>query len=143
MVNIAIQKIRRLFHQKKELRFLAVGCVGALIEILIFTLLFRVTSLLILSNIIAFHIAFFGCYFLHLNYTHGRPFIENSEIFGGLIKYTLLMYFQLAVGTVVLSLFIEIFGINALLSKVLQIGIVTPFSYFTQNLYIFKGRLKN
>jgi putative flippase GtrA len=123
----------------KTVRFIFVGGVGAVLETSIFILMFDRGVQLYLSNIIAFHIAFFVCYFLHLNYTHSKPFSTRNAVLAGFVKYSLLMYFQLFIGTALLSALIESLGINPLIAKLFQIGIVTPLGYLVQSIYIFRS----
>ena len=121
------------------MRYILVGVLGAIIETALFAYLFRLGFGIAASNVVAFHVAFITCYFLHYYYTHSKPFEGNSALVNGLGKYTVLMYGHLIIGSVLLWLLIQKFGLNVDLAKIVQVGIVTPGSYVVQKTAIFRS----
>ncbi|MBD3648765.1 MAG: GtrA family protein [Pseudomonadales bacterium] len=133
-----MKEIFALFLDQTTFKYLIVGIIGAIIELSVFSLMIRYGIGLVISNILAFHLAFLACYFLHYEYTHGRPFEGIFELSNGLIKYATLMYSQLVVGTALLWILIEELSIGPDLSKLLQLALITPISYLIQRKFIFR-----
>jgi putative flippase GtrA len=139
-VERVVQPVPPASQKMTTIRFILVGGAGALIEIGLFSLFLRNGIGMVASNILAFHIAFAICYFLHLHFTYRQPFARKRDIAAGFVKYAFLMYCQLAVGTLLLWLMIRQLDWIPELSKVIQIGIVTPVSFIVQKLVIFRAR---
>jgi putative flippase GtrA len=121
-------------------RFVLVGVIGAIVELVLFSGFVRAGTGMIYSNFIAFHCAFFACFFLHYQYTYQKPYEGKHKVAGGFIKYTGLMYAQFIVGSLLLWILIDKLEWTVEISKVVQIGIVTPVSYAVQKLVIFRLR---
>lgn len=121
----------------KKIRFVIVGLLGAIIELILFSELVRTGLGVASSNFLAFHCAFLICFFLHYYYTHQKRYAGVHIIAGGLIKYAALMYVQLFVGTILLWILIDKYGWVAEFAKITQIGVVTPVSYVVQKYFIF------
>jgi putative flippase GtrA len=121
-------------------RFVLVGVIGAIVELVLFSGFVRAGIGILYSNFIAYHCAFFLCFFLHYHYTHQKPYEGKLKVAGGFIKYTGLMYAQLIVGSLLLWFLIDKLEWMVEISKVVQIGIVTPVSYAIQKLVIFRLR---
>ena len=126
------------FINQKTVRFILVGAIGAIVELVLFSGFVRVGLGILYSNFIAFHCAFALCFFLHYHYTYQRPYEGTRRIFGGFVQYAALMYVQLIIGSILLWFLIEKFYWIAEIAKIVQIGIVTPLSYIIQKLVIFK-----
>lgn len=125
----------------KKVRFVVVGLVGAIIELILFSELIRTGLGVAPGNFMAFHCAFLICFFLHYYYTHQKRYAGVHIIAEGLIKYAGLMYVQLFVGTILLWILIDQYGWVAEFAKITQIGVVTPVSYVVQKYFIFnEGR---
>lgn len=119
-------------------RFILVGVLGAIIELLLFSGFVRAGLSVLYSNFIAFHCAFALCFFLHYHYTHQKPYEGFLSVAGGFAKYTGLMYVQLIVGSLLLWFLIDKLSWMAEFAKIVQIGVVTPVSYVVQKLVIFQ-----
>jgi putative flippase GtrA len=126
-----------IFNQT-TIRFFGVGVVGAILELVLFSVLVRAGTGMIYSNFIAFHCAFFLCFFLHYRYTYQKPYEGNSNVIGGFIKYTGLMYAQLILSSLLLWFLINKLEWKTEISKFVQIGLVTPVSYAIQKMAIFQ-----
>lgn len=124
-------------------RFAMVGIIGAIVELTLFAELARIWDKVMMINFIAFHCAFAICFFLHYNYTYQRPYEGTRRIFGGFVQYAALMYVQLIIGSILRWFLIEKLYWMAEIAKFVQIGIVTPLSYFIQKLVIFRWRNEN
>ena len=133
MINI---KAAVLLHTTG--RFVLVGILGAIIELILFSGLVRAGLEILYSNFIAFHFAFALCFFLHYHYTHQKPYEGAHRIAGGFIKYAGLMYAQFIVGSLLLWFLIDKLGWIAEIAKIVQIGAVTPVSYIIQKLVVFQ-----
>ena len=125
------------------LRFILVGVIGAIVELILFSGLVRTGRSILYSNVIAFHCAFALCYLLHYYYTHRKPYEGTQRVVGGFAKYAGLMYVQLLVGSLLLWFLIDKLSWMAEISKIVQIGVVTPVSYAVQKLVIFRVRSAN
>ena len=127
------------FHNNKEIfRYIIVGATGACVELGLFSVFHSAKLGILLSNFIAFHIAFGFCFLLHYFYTHENSTYNKGEFWTAFIKYAALMYGSLFIGTILLWIFIEKGRINVEISKFIQLSIIVPFSYFVQKYVIFK-----
>ncbi|MEO6147405.1 MAG: GtrA family protein [Sulfuriferula sp.] len=124
-------------------RFILVGAIGAIVELIVFLELVKVQHGIVFSNIVAFHIAFALCYFLHYYYTHQIPFVGKRNVISGFLKYAGLMYVQLFLGSLLLWLLINKLMWAPYVAKIIQIGAVTPIGYVIQKLVIFRRECKN
>lgn len=121
------------------MRFISVGIVGAIVELILFSTPMNVGWGILTSNFIAFHCAFVLCFFLHYYYTHQKPYAGKRMITGGFIQYTFLMYAQLVIGIFLLWFLIDKLAWIAEIAKVVQIGTITPLSYVVQKLIVFRA----
>lgn len=134
---------RTTFYSHTTVRFILVGLIGAIVELALFSVFVRSGLGMLYSNFIAFHCAFFLCFFLHYHYTHQKPYEGKHKVAGGFVKYAGLMYAQFIVGSLLLWFLTDKLNWMAEVAKVVQIGIVTPVSYVVQKLVIFRKRKKN
>ncbi len=125
---------------QRTIRFVFVGAFGAILELVLFLSFLKIGFSILYSNFFAFHCAFVFCFFLHYHYTYQKPYEGARRIFSGFAKYSILMYMQLIIGSALLWFLTEKFNWMAEIAKILQIGIVTPLSYFIQKLVIFRWR---
>lgn len=123
---------------RKPVRYVLVGGVGAVIETVLFSGFIALGLNLVGSNFLAFHFAFVTCYFLHRRYTHGQPPAGRRKLALGLTKYAAVMYGQLSVGYYLLWIFMTKAGLPPGISKLLQIALVTPAAYFLQKKMVFR-----
>lgn len=126
------------FFVNSTVRYFFVGAIGAIVEIFLFMVFIRAGGQIVYSNIIAFHCAFALCYFLHYYYTHQKPYEGARNVISGFLKYAGLMYTQLFAGSILLWFLINNLGWQPGVSKILQIGVVTPIGYIVQKLLIFR-----
>jgi putative flippase GtrA len=131
---------KKIIFNQTKVRFILVGLIGAIVEVILFSGFVRVDVRMVYSNFIAFHCAFFLCFFLHYHYTHQKPYYGKRKLVGSFFKYTALMYAQLILGSLLLWFLIEKLEWMVEISKIVQIGIVTPISYAVQKLIIFRLR---
>lgn len=134
-------KILSVCLSAKIVRFLLVGIFGAIIELGLFSVLFDAGLGVVPANVVAFHVAFATCFFLHFIYTHSFSISDRRFFIRGFMKYAALMYGQLGFGTLLLWLLIDKVGCIAEIAKLLQIAIVTPFGYLIQKLLIFRRQV--
>lgn len=133
----------KISRKQTTLRFIVVGGVGALVELVLFSTILRTGIGVAYSNVIAFHCAFSLCFLLHYQFTYQRPFEGKRNIVGGFMQYAALMYGQLAISSWLLWYLIDKSGWVPEIAKIIQIGIVTPISYVVQKLIIFRNRDMN
>jgi putative flippase GtrA len=122
---------------KTTLRFLLVGTIGAIVELSLFSSLVKIECEVMLSNFLSFHCAFITCFFLHYYYTYMKPYGKKHKMGIGFIKYAILMYSQLVIGSILLWLLINIIGWLPEFAKIAQLIIIVPISYFIQKIIIF------
>lgn len=122
---------------RTTLRFFLVGIIGAFIELHLFSYLIKIEYEVMLSNIVAFHCAFITCFFLHYFYTHMKTFIEKRKLANKFIKYVILMYSQLLIGSFLLWFLINEIGWLPEVAKLAQVIFIIPISYFIQKTKIF------
>jgi putative flippase GtrA len=128
------------FFERKTARFFIVGVFGAIVEVLLFSGLVRVGFGILFGNFVAFHCAFALCFYLHYRYTYQRPYGGTRNVSNGFFQYAILMYAQLAVGSILILILVEKFDFIVEVAKVVQIGVVTPVGYAVQRLVIFRRR---
>jgi putative flippase GtrA len=116
-------------------RYLLVGFFGAIFEFFIFSYLVYLKFTVFVSNVFAYHLAIVICYFLHFFFTHRMVKLNATSI--RFIKYISLMYIQFLIGMVILWILIIYLEVGIEASKIIQIALVTPVSYFLQNIFIF------
>ena len=131
-----IEKLSALIN-RQMLLYVGVGLFGAFIEWYAFLLLTTVVKSILIANIIAFHLAFLTCFFLHHFFTYKLPYSGLYNLIKGLSKFGFLMYAQLFVGSIFLFLMIKYAPFSMAVSKVLQIGLLVPVSYMIQKKFIF------
>ena len=124
-----------------KIRFLIVGFIGALIELILFSTLLKTHLTISISNFLSFHISFVICFLLHYLYTYQKSYVITRIAFSSLIKYTGLMYVQLFLGTILLWMLIDKFGWRAEYAKFMQMCILTPISYIVQRYLIFRDKI--
>jgi putative flippase GtrA len=130
-------------------RYFLVGISGVVVETTLFLLFYQASGFLQdirvmgvsvrtpLVNLLAFQISLTNCFLLHLRYTFCVKPHGLREWIGFYWRYGFLMYVQLLVGTVLLYLFIDVWGWLPVISKILQLGLVAPTSYLIQKYKIF------
>jgi putative flippase GtrA len=121
----------------QAVRYLLVGVLGLIIELLLFSLFYRLGLGIILGNLLSFQIALTVCFMLHYRYTYRVLHKSFRDALNYYFKYTSLMYIQALIGTVLLYGFIEFLLLQPELAKIIQIAIVTPISYIYQKTKIF------
>jgi putative flippase GtrA len=122
----------------RVVRFVLVGVFGAFVELGLFSVLLAAKIGVVLSNVVAFHVAFALCFALHYVYTHQYPFSGWRIFLRGFVRYAALMYGQLAFGTILLWLLIDKTGLVGEVAKLVQIAIGTPLGYLIQKNLIFQ-----
>ena len=120
------------------IKFVLIGCIGASIELFAYAILVKLGIFYFICNLIGYHIAIISTFYLHNFYTFSGTKALQSAFILRFVKYISLMYAQLLMGSGLLILFIEYFVLGELVSKIIQMLIVVPTSYFFQKLMIFK-----
>lgn len=132
----------RLFslYRFKILRYLIVGGIGALIDIAIFSI---ATYLLYLpwlpSSIVSSLVSTIAGYYLSIRFVFisGARYKQYQEIFGVFI----ISFFAFLMHQFLLYLLIEIIHFNMIVSKVIVIGSIFFFNYFSRSRVIFRQRI--
>ena len=117
-------------------RYLIAGSLGAIVEMLFFSIIYKYSNSVIISNLIAFQIAITVTFFLHQRFTYISLIGSNGKK-RRYTLYLLLMYLFLIFGTFILDIFINSLFWNPHLSKIMQMLITIPASYLIQRKYIF------
>jgi putative flippase GtrA len=119
-------------------KFIFVGVLGAVTEIGVFMLLIKYGLSLVFANAIAFNLALIQCFIANRYFTFGLR--------GGALRlksftiFLIYMYLQLIIGTTVLWILIKEFQMTELISKIIQLGCLTPISFLFQKYFIFKSK---
>ena len=116
-----------IYRYKTRLKYMSLGLFGEIVD---FALLFILTSFLnvfyLLSTIIAYVAGMFTNFYLHKNYT----FKYRTTTFWGFLlsffKYTLISITGLVITVILMSIFVELFGLHYLLAKLIS-GVVVFF----------------
>ena len=108
-------------------RYLIAGSLGAIVEMLFFSIIYKYLNSVIISNLIAFQVAITLTFFLHQRFTYFAVLNSNGKK-RRFILYLLLMYLLLIFGTFILEIFINTLFWNPDLSKIVQMLIVVPIS---------------
>jgi putative flippase GtrA len=123
----------------KILRYLAVGAVGASIDIAIFSI---ATYLLLLpwllSSIISSLVSTLAGYYLSIRFVFksGVCYKQYQEISG----VFLISFIAFSMHQFLLYFFIEILNINMIIAKIITIGLIFFFNYFSRSMIIFRRR---
>lgn len=125
-----------LMTSNLKLRYLIAGSMGAIIEIVLFSIIYKFSDSVIISNLIAFQVAITLTFLLHQRFTY-IAIIDSNGKKRQYSLYLLLMYLLLIIGTFILKTFIHTLFWNPDISKILQMLITIPLSYFVQKKYIF------
>ena len=128
-------KLVQKYLYLSKFRYVIVGIFGAIFELFIFFALLHFNLNVFLSNVVAYHLAIFFCYFLHLFYTYRMPELSLNLI--QFVKYISLMYIQLFCSMIILYILIKNLELRFEISKVIQIILITPLSYLFQKYLIF------
>jgi putative flippase GtrA len=101
---------------KLFIRFLCVGVLGALINIIIFTLAVKIFMLSVnASSILAFLVAVFCNFYLNILWTFSASRTKVSAIKNKLIIFLLCNFCGLALNLIILNLVLYFFNQNAIL----------------------------
>ena len=119
-----------------KLRYLIAGSLGAILEMLLFSTIYKFSVSVIVSNLIAFQVAITLTFLMHQRFTY-IAIVDSNGKKRRYALYLLLMYLLLIFGTFILEFFIDNLFWNPDLSKLVQMLIAIPISYFVQKKYIF------
>lgn len=119
-----------------KLRYVAAGSVGAILEMLLFSMIYKFSGSVFVSNLIAFQVAITLTFLIHQRFTYIAILGSNGKR-RRYTLYLLLMYLLLIFGTFILKFFIDSLSWNPDFSKLVQMLIAIPISYFVQKKYIF------
>ena len=119
-----------------KLRYLIAGSIGAIVEILLFSMIYKFSNSVVISNLIAFQVAISLTFLLHQRFTY-IAIVDSNGKKRRYTQYLLLMYLLLIFGTFILEFFINTLFWNPNLSKIVQMLIAIQVSYFVQKKYIF------
>ena len=119
-----------------KLRYLIAGSLGAIFEMLLFSTIYKFSGSVIVSNLIAFQVAITLTFLMHQRFTY-IAIVDSNGKKRRYALYLLLMYLLLIFGTFILEFFIDNLFWNPDLSKLVQMLIAIPISYFVQKKYIF------
>ena len=119
---------------KLILRYVGVGATAAGVEFILFTNLYQLMELpLLLANSIAFSVAVIYCFLMQKILTFRARGAANRQ----LRLYLLMQLISGILNNFLVLTFITGFGLNAPLSKILQIGIVFFWNYTFCRLVVF------
>lgn len=121
-------------------RFILVGIVGASIEVVVYLALLQIGFFYLICNFVGYHLAIITTFFLHRTYTFSLSDAPRKHLFQRFYKYILLMYMQLAIGSFLLLIFVELLLLDELISKFVQMLAVIPASYLAQKIFIFSEK---
>ena len=114
-----------------KLRYLIAGSLGAILEMLLFSTIYKFSGSVIVSNLIAFQVAITLTFLMHQRFTY-IAIVDSNGKKRRYALYLLLMYLLLIFGTFILEFFIDNLFWNPDLSKLVQMLIAIPVSYFVQ-----------
>lgn len=120
----------------KILRYLMVGAIGALIDISLFTLAIYLLGFpWLFSSIISSLVSTLAGYYLSILFVFksGVRYKKAQEISGVL----LISFIAFIMHQSLLFIFIEILNINVIISKIITIGLIFFFNYFSRSKIIF------
>ncbi|GIW66726.1 MAG: dolichol monophosphate mannose synthase [Candidatus Parcubacteria bacterium] len=118
---------------KRFIKFIIVGTLGTIINLLFFYLLVKHLSIwYILSAIISFFIAVTNNYLLNQKWTFAGS-VQSSYL-----KFVLVSLGGLIVNLIILFLLVEYLRINYLLSQLIAIGLASIFNFYQSQRFVFK-----
>jgi putative flippase GtrA len=130
-----LKKILFKYSNNSFVKYFFVGGVSALVDFLIFCLLYNFFRNWFLAGILSFFIATIANYYLSINlaFNSGNKFKKLHEIY--------LVFFVSFIGFVfnliILFFFIEAFILNVYLSKIIATSLVFMWNFSARKFYIF------
>ncbi len=118
----------------KILKYSLSGIICFVIDYSIYSLLIYYTNNIVLANVSARIISSF----VNFNINRKIVFDSNSNYYQSLIKYYLLVIFNLIINTTLIKLLSNI--ISVYISKLIVEIFIYIFNWFIQNKYIFKNK---
>ena len=130
-----LKKILFKYSDNSFVKYFFVGGVSALVDFLIFCLLYNIFSNWFLAGIFSFFIATSANYYLSINlaFNSGNKFKKLHEIY--LVFFVSFIGFVL--NQIILFFFIEVFILNVYLSKIIATFLVFMWNFSTRIFYIF------
>lgn len=119
---------------KRFIKYISVGVLTALSELMIFTILVRIVTLhIITSNIIAVIIA------TSLNYGLNRSwsFTSRSPVTHSLVQYLILFGFNLVFSTYAIYYMVQL-GLLDVIAKIMTMALITTWNFILYQKVIFR-----
>ncbi len=144
-LEIIMNKVLKFFHielslQKKELliqifKFLIVGGTATIIDWIIYYLLYNYINLSpLIANILSFSISVVYNYYISIKWVFNVNNEKNKRnVFIGFIVLSII---GLLITELLLWIFINILGINIMLSKIISTIIVMIFNFITRKIFL-------
>lgn len=118
---------------KRFIKFLIVGAIGTIINLIVFYLLLKYLSMwYIFAAVISFGVAVTNNYLLNKKWT----FVVSTR--SSYLKFILISLEGLAINIGALFLLVEFFKINHLLAQVIAIGIASFVNFYNSQRFVFK-----
>lgn len=118
-------------------KYIAVGGAAATLEFFLFSALYEVADLpLLVANCIAISICIVFSFTMQKRWT----FRDRNSVRAQLPSYVFMISIAVALNNLLLYVFVAEWGWNALLSKVVQIGLVFGWNFSFSRLVVFTAR---
>lgn len=118
----------------KPVRFLIAGGFAALVEYCAFILIVSaLPGAIIFGQITSYLFGFFISFWLQRNWA----FKSKGGIKGEIVKYTILAAINLALGTVIIWILIDLLGVSSYMAKLIIMVLVAIWNYVIFNRVIF------
>jgi len=143
-ITFHIKRYRLFLELPKKLlkitmfRYFVIAPIGASIDVLIFMLLLEHNNYPWLeASVISSILSTLVGYFLSIIFVFqsGSKYKMHQELFGVLV----ISFFAFILHQALMYLFIEVLKVNFLFSKIISIGIIFLFNYFSRSKFIFSS----
>lgn len=130
-----LRQILGLKSVKQLKRFLIIGIIATLISYSVFVISIRLLSLhYIIANILAFLLSIIFSYNLNKHWSFGVTTQQKSHI----IQYLTLYLTSLVVGTIILHITIDSFGIIPEIAFIISLFFTTTINFIGTKFFVFK-----
>lgn len=135
ILSLRIRFINSFFKYKQFILYGIIGVVSASLDFFIFTFLTHIILInYLLANIISVNCGIINSFFLNSRYN----FKVQNKFIKRFFTFYLIGLFGLGISSVFLWLFVEVFNVNVLISKIMVIFIITIVQFSLNKLITFK-----
>ena len=134
-----MNKIKELINKHKQfLKYGFFGVVTTLLNLFLYWFLIKIGIKYTISNIITLITIKTLCYFVNKVFVFNSKCKSKKELFNEIFKYIFSRLFTMIIDYFGVILFVEVFNIDKVISKIIVLIIVVIINYFLCKKYVYK-----